>query len=290
MTGDITRGFVEIEEGQVHYRLAIAREPSNRPPLVLLHSSPLSSQVLSRFALVLNQNRDVIGFDTLGQGDSCAPVTNDPGIDYFAGATIRALAALGSQFSLVDVFGTHTGARIAADMAIDNPTRVRKIILDGMRRMPSQLYDDYIEIIDMSRHIDADGTQFFKAWNKWRDEYLFKPPHRWDERQMTGSPLPSPRDMHDAAVEVFKGILHAHVAYRAAINYRVEERLSRIGQPAMVTCASRDGSFVDLHYAAQLIPNATILPRLEGDRVEHATESGLNSLAKQIIDWLDQEY
>jgi pimeloyl-ACP methyl ester carboxylesterase len=288
MTDGIKRGFVDIEEGQVHYRLAGAREPSNRPALVLLHSSPLSSRVLSKFALVLNQNRDVIGFDTLGQGDSCAPAANEPGIDYFANATIRALRALGSHFSLVDIFGTHTGARIAADMAIDYPTRVRKIVLDGMRQMPGQLYDDYAEIIDMSRHIDADGTQFFKAWNKWRDEYLFKPPHRWDERQMTGSALPSPHDMHDAAVEVFKGIRHAHAAYRAAINYRVQERLPCILQPAMVTCASRDGSFVDLEFVGRLIPNAMVFPRLDGDRVEHSTDAGLSSFAKSITDWLDQ--
>ena len=59
-----------------------------------------------------------------------------------------------------------------------------------------------------------------RSCDKWRDEYLFKPPHRWTQEQATGSPLPSARDMHDAGVEVFTGIPHAHVAYRAAIFYR----------------------------------------------------------------------
>ena len=81
MIDGIKRGFADIAEGQVHYRLARARKPSGNAPLVLFHSSPLSSQVLSKFALQLNETRDVIGFDTLGQGDSCRPAVAEPTID-----------------------------------------------------------------------------------------------------------------------------------------------------------------------------------------------------------------
>jgi pimeloyl-ACP methyl ester carboxylesterase len=288
MTATIRRGFTDIAEGQVHYRTIEAGNGANKPPMLLLHSSPLSSQLMVKFATHLAATRDVIALDTLGQGDSCPPARPDAMMDYFADATARALATLGDKYRTVDVFGTHTGARIAADLAIDRPQSVRKVVLDGMRRMPSGLYDEYAVKIDMSRHIDADGTQFFKAWNKWRDEYLFKPPHRWDQAQATGSLLPSARDMHDSAIEVFKGILHAHVAYRAAIYYRPQERLPLIRQPTMATCGSRDGSFVDLEYAASLVPNAIARPHPQGDRVEHATDQGLAELAAMISRWLDQ--
>lgn len=287
MTLTIRRGFTDIAEGQVHYRTIEAGSGGNKTPLLLLHSSPLSSLLMVKFGVHLAASRDVIALDTLGQGDSCPPARSDAMMDYFADATARVLATLGDKYERVDVFGTHTGARIAADLAIDHPKRVRKVMLDGMRRMPGVLYDDYAERIDMSRHIDPDGTQFFKAWNKWRDEYLFKPPHRWTQEQATGSPLPSARDLHDSAIEVFKGIPHAHVAYRAAIYYRPDERLPLITQPTMVTCGSRDGSFVDLDYAASLISGAIARPHPHGDRVEHSTEQGLAELAKMIIDWLD---
>jgi len=284
----IRRGFTDIAEGQVHYRAIESGARHDKPPILLLHSSPLSSLLMVKFGTHLAATRDVVALDTLGQGDSCPPPRNDVMMDYFADATARALASLGGKYDVVDVFGTHTGARIAAELAIDHPTRVRKVILDGMRRMPSGLYDEYAEKIDMSRHIDPDGTQFFKAWNKWRDEYLFKPPHRWTQEQATGSPLPSARDMHDSAVEVFKGIPHAHVAYRAAIFYRPAERLPLIKQPTMATCGARDGSYVDLDYAASLIPGAIARPHPQGDRVEHATEQGLAELAAMLTEWLDQ--
>jgi pimeloyl-ACP methyl ester carboxylesterase len=288
MTVTIRRGFTDIAEGQVHYRTIESGAGGSRPPILLLHSSPLSSLLMVKFAAHLAATRDVIALDTLGQGDSCPPLRNDAMMDYFADATARALASLGEKYNTVDVFGTHTGARIAADLAIDHPKRVRKLILDGMRRMPSGLYDEYAEKIDMSRHIDPDGTQFFKAWNKWRDEYLFKPPHRWAQEQATGSPLPSARDMHHSAIEVFKGIPHAHVAYRAAIFYQPMVRLPLIKQPTMATCGSRDGSYVDLDYAASLVPGAVARAHPQGDRVEHSTEQGLAALARTVTDWLDE--
>ncbi len=288
MAMTIRRGFTDIAEGQVHYRTIETGAGGGKPPLLLLHSSPLSSLLMVKLATHLAPTRDVIALDTLGQGDSCPPVRSDVMMDYFADATNRALDTLAGKYRQVDVFGTHTGARIAADLAIDHPHRVRKVILDGMRRMPGGLYEEYAEKIDISRHIDPDGTQFFKAWNKWRDEYLFKPPHRWTQEQATGSPLPSAREMHDSAVEVFKGIPHAHVAYRAAIFYRPQDRLPLIKQPTMATCGSRDGSFVDLEYTASLIPGAIARPHPQQDRIEHSTESGLVEFARMLTDWLDQ--
>jgi pimeloyl-ACP methyl ester carboxylesterase len=288
MTVTIKRGFVDIAEGQVHYREIQGGADGGRLPLVLLHSSHLSSLLMVKLAECFALTRDVIALDTLGQGDSCPPATDDASISYFAGAQMRALDGLGGKYRHFDVFGTHTGARIAADMAIDFPDRVHAVILDGMRRMPGGLYDEYAIKIDMSRHIDPDGTQFFKAWNKWRDEYVFRPPHRWDVEQLTRSPLPSAYDMHDAAVEVFKGIPHAHIAYRAAIFYRPQERLPLITQPAMCTCGERDGSFVDIDYSASLIPGAIARPHPGPDRVEHSSPEGLAALAKMVTDWLDR--
>jgi hypothetical protein len=56
----------------------------------------------------------------------------------------------------------------------------------------------------------------------------------------------------------------------------------------MVTCGSRDGSFVDLEYTTSLIPDALARPHPHGDRVEHSTEQGLGALAAMISDWLDR--
>jgi len=277
--------FIDVAEGQMHARLTPAATPSEHPPIVLLHASPVSSRLMDRMANHLAETRMVIAIDTLGQGDSSPPRSMDEPIDYFADATLRALAQLGEAFAEFDVFGTHTGGRIAAEMAIAAPGTVRCVIMDGMRRMPGEHYDSYAERIDLSRHIDHDGTQFFKAWNKWRDEYLFVPPFRWSLEHLSGAPLPTASEMHDAAVEVFKGIPFAHVAYRAAIRYRVDERLPLITQPALATCALRDGGFTDLDYVGSLLRDGAILAH--GDRVEYADDAGLQAFVHGLTHWLE---
>jgi pimeloyl-ACP methyl ester carboxylesterase len=279
------RLFIDIDEGQVHCRHTPATRPAGRPPLLLLHASPVSSLLMQRFARQLATDRDVIAFDTLGQGDSAPPRGMDEPVAYFADAALRALARLGGEFARVDVFGTHTGGRIAAEMAILAPNVVRRVVMDGMRRMPAQDYGPYVERVNLAQHIDHDGTQFFKAWNKWRDEYLFTPPFRWTLDQLSGAPLPTPQEMHDAALEVFKSIRYGHVAYQAAIRYRVEERLPLITQPALATCAERDGGFSDLAFVGSLPRRgATMAHRV---RVEYATDDDLASFAAALLEWLD---
>jgi pimeloyl-ACP methyl ester carboxylesterase len=280
------RLFVDIAEGQLHARLTNAALANCRIPILLLHASPVSSAQMTPLALHLAQTRDVIAFDTLGQGDSSPPPSMDAPISLFADAALRALEKLGGAFSRVDVFGTHTGGRIAAEMAIAAPGVVRSVIMDGMRRMPAEHYDSYAEKIDLSRHIDHDGTQFFKAWNKWRDEYLFLPPFRWDLAHLSGAPLPTAPAMHEAALEVFKSIASGHVAYRAAIRYRVDERLPLITQPALATCARRDGGFADLdHVGALLADGATLAHET---RVEYAMDAQLQAFAAALTLWLDE--
>jgi pimeloyl-ACP methyl ester carboxylesterase len=280
------RLFIDVAEGQMHARLTQVATPSRHPPIVLLHASPVSSRLMDRMARHLAQTRTVLAIDTLGQGDSSPPRSMDESIVYFADATLRALAQLGEPFARVDVFGTHTGGRIAAELAIAAPETVRRVAMDSMRRVPGEHYDSYAERIDLSRYIDHDGTQFFKAWNKWRDEYLFLPPFRWSLEQLSGAPLPTAQEMHDAAIEVFKGIPFAHVAYRAAISYRIYERLPLIRQPALATCARHDGGFVDLDYVGSLLRDGAVLAH--GDRVEYADDADLKAFMDGLTLWLER--
>jgi pimeloyl-ACP methyl ester carboxylesterase len=67
----IRRGFVEIAEGQVHYRTAGWDRPG--VPLMMLHPSPGSARMLEPLMGVFGQERRVIATDTLGNGDSSSP-------------------------------------------------------------------------------------------------------------------------------------------------------------------------------------------------------------------------
>lgn len=282
------RGFADTAAGQVHYRVARPSGAALARPLVMFHGSPSSSLSLVRLMTHLAETRTVIAFDTMGQGDSCPPPSADITFEDLAGFYAEALASLGPEFDRVDLFGTHTGARIVVEFAIAFPDRTGKVILDGMRRGPNEFWQEYADSLDLSRYIDQDGTQFQKAWSKLRDSFFFFPPYRQDAAHFIGTGLPDAQYLHAYALEVFKGIAAAHIPYRLAVLYPSEQRLPKIAHPALCTCAPKDGPFGDIEYVAKLIPGAIARPHPQQVKMGAASDAELARLAAMLTAWLDQ--
>ncbi len=117
------RGYVSTALGQVHY----CREGSGKP-LLLLGSSGRSSRMYVPLASLLAPGRDVIAPDTPGFGMS-DPLPAGASIEAIAGCFITLLDALGIE--RCDIYGLHTGNKIATAMAVRWPDRVGRIILAG---------------------------------------------------------------------------------------------------------------------------------------------------------------
>jgi pimeloyl-ACP methyl ester carboxylesterase len=288
MPSKVTRGFADTSVGQVHYRTARPQGAVSTRPLMMFHGSPSSSTSLSRLVACLGERRTVVAFDTMGQGDSCPPPSADVTFEDYARFYAEALTSLGLEFNRVDLFGTHTGARIAAELAIAYPARTGKLILDGMRRGTSEFWQEYAASLDLSRDIDEDGTQFHKAWSKLRDSFFFFPSYRRDAAHFRGTRLPDPIELHEYALEVFKGIAWSHVPYRLAVLYPSEQRLPLIGRPTLSTCAPTDGPFGDIDYVAGLIPGAVAKPHPQQARIGNKTDAETASFAAMLADWLDE--
>ncbi len=245
----ITRAFADVAEGQVHLRRAGA---GSEVPLVMIHASPGSSKMLSPLILACAAQREVIAPDTLGNGDSSPPAGDAPGLAAFADGHLRALSALGVD--RFDLYGTHTGAGIAAEMAIAAPNRVRRVVLDGM-----SLYEPE-ECTDMLRHyapgvpIDLNGSQFNWVWHFVRDVYLFWPWYKRDAAHVRDVGLPSAEVLHDKAVEVLKAIGTYHLSYLASIGYDKRGRLPLIPCPALVTCNRSDMLWQYFDLIGALVP------------------------------------
>jgi pimeloyl-ACP methyl ester carboxylesterase len=253
----IRRGFVDVAEGQVHYREAGRSTEAAPLPMVMLHASPGSAKLPEPMMRVLAKSRWVIATDTLGNGDSSAPVGVAPAIAYFADAHLRALDALGIR--RFDLYGSHTGANIACEIAIAHPERVNRLILDGV-----SLYSDE-ERADMLAHyapdvvIDQNGTQFQSIWHFVRDVYLFWPWYRRDAAHRRNLGLPSADELHDKVVEVLKAARTYPIAYRAAIGYDKALRLPLVAVPTLLACAASDMFMEYFDQVRHLMPSATPL-------------------------------
>lgn len=247
----IRRGFADISHGQIHYRHA----GGDGPPLVMLHASPGSSRQLEPLMNAFAPTRRVFAPDTLGNGDSAPPREARPTIDSLAAGALEALDALG--LDRFDLYGTHTGASIAATIALLRPDRVRRLVLDGVGLYtPAEqaaILADYLPEMP----VDHQGLHVLWAWQFCRDTYLFWPWFRHDRTGVRDVGLPPAETLHAKFVEVMKAYGTYRASYRAAFEFDKRARLPLLRVPTLAVCARSDMLFGYLDELAGLVPGAT---------------------------------
>lgn len=122
----VRRRFVDGGFGQLHLR-ATQRVAGARP-LVCLHATAYSSQSFLPLMAALAGRRQVIAPDAPGYGDS-DPAPAPPPITDYAAALVPALEVADAPVTLL---GYHTGAYIAAELAIARPDLVERLVLIGI--------------------------------------------------------------------------------------------------------------------------------------------------------------
>jgi pimeloyl-ACP methyl ester carboxylesterase len=236
MENQIDRGFVRIEEGQVHFRRV--GDPASGRPLVLVHASPSSSLNLVPLIQELAGTRPLLAPDTLGHGDSACAAMEVPDIVYYAGALGRVLDTLG--VGEIDIYGTHTGASIASEFAIAQPERVHRLVIDGIGLFTAEEQADLLANYAPAMQPDDLGSQLNWAWHFVRDQAVFFPWYRRDAEHRGAGDMPPPEVLHGIVVEVLKAITTYHHAYRAAFSHNKRERLPLVSVPALVMGETSD--------------------------------------------------
>ncbi len=232
----IDRGFVRLAEGPVHYRYMDAQGRKPDLPILMCHASPGSSERLAPLIPGLANNRLVIAPDTLGNGDSPPPAMRETTIAYYVDATLRLMDSL--ELDRVDFYGTHTGAQIAAEMAVRHPKRIRKLILDGVPLFTDAYKKEAIANYAPEMKPDAWGGHLMWAWSR------------------SGDNKTAPEQRQESVMMQLKALTTYHIAYRAAFSHDVHALLPQITQPTLVMAIKRDplSEFVD--QAAAMIRNA----------------------------------
>ena len=230
----IERSFASLREGQVHLR-CVHLPDSATNPLLLLHASPSSSWFLQGLMAALHAagcTQRLIAPDTLGNGDSAAPDVARPDIAYFADSVRRLIDTLGLQ--RIDLYGAHTGARIACEFAAAYPDRVGRVILDGIIE-----YDDAMRQLIVENYApqiapDDYGRQFVWAFNFVRDQALHFPHFMRDPAHRLSVAVPSAPVLHRAALDVLKALDTYWKPYVAAFEYRAYSRMPAIKAPVLL--------------------------------------------------------
>lgn len=157
------RAYVDGAYGQIHVRIARSDKP-HTPALYCLHQSPKSGLEFERFAEHASADRDVIAPDYPGYGLSDPPPNQSAAtIEMYAREMWRVADQLGH--TRVDLFGNHTGSKVAVAMAVAAPQRVRDIVLISAPILTDAERDAFIEYFKPIE-LDLAGTRFRTMWER----------------------------------------------------------------------------------------------------------------------------
>lgn len=231
----LKRGFADVGSLQVHYRYGGS---GTATPLVMIHASPGSSRQIAPVAALLANGRRVVTPDTAGNGDSDAlpdSVPNIPGLAAHARAAIDKIVD-----GTIDLYGSHTGASIAMEIALAAPDKVRRLVIDGMGLYAADEQSDVLSRYAREILPDLEGTHLLKVWHFCRDQYLFWPYYNRTAEGRLPNGLPDAEEFHDFVVEVLKAMRTYHRSYRAAFRHPKRDRLVKLKLPVLVLTSPSD--------------------------------------------------
>jgi pimeloyl-ACP methyl ester carboxylesterase len=238
----IKRGFVDLDEGQIHYR----QEGKRGETVLLLHQTPRSSDEFLEVIPCLAKKFRVLAPDMVGMGDSFKPRIR-PTIQDYSRWMFEFMDKLGvSEANLV---GHHTGAVIALEMAASQQNRVKHLVLSSSpyvnkeKRMAMKSRGRIDEF-----KISEDGSHLTDLWNRRKSFY----------------PKNRPELLNRLLIDVLKAGELAEVGHQAVAKYKMEERIGLVKCPTLVICGSDDQfAFPDYEILASKLKYSTskVIPR-----------------------------
>lgn len=227
------RAYMDIAEGQIHYRTEGKGES-----ILLLHQTPLSSDEYLDIIPLLGKQFHVVAMDTMGYGASEMPPQRYEVADYVRSIT-NFLDAM--NINKVNVVGNHTGAALAVELAVINPKRVNKLILYGCPFIgPEERKENLSAKNSRDMNIKEDGSHLTIWWEDRRKRSSYMEPEQWQR--------------------ILANCLHAKLGTRiddtrtAIYRYDIEARLPLIKNYTLLIAGTKDVFFNRLEATRKLIP------------------------------------
>lgn len=206
----IRRGYLETPRGPLHYA-----ESGSGQPIVLLHQAPRSIDEFAELLPVLGRDRRAIAMDLPGFGQS-RPLPAPQTIEEMARGVLDLLDALSLPRAVV--LGHHTGAVVAAEVAIQAPERVTHLVLSSMPWVDAERRSR-TEPIGVDNAVPAsDGSHLLELW---RQRLPYYPTGRSDllDRFI--------RDALAPGIDPQEG-------HRACGRYEMDQRIGAISGPVLL--------------------------------------------------------
>ena len=145
------------------------------PALVLLHAAPCSAKVMAPLQAAWEDDFTTFAFDLPGFGLSEMIDVESLETRHLADAVAGAVRALG--LSKVALYGRHTGAGVAVEMARRHPSLCSMVLTDGYPVFPAPYSEERLKEYLLPIKPAWDGSHLVWTWFRYREQHMFWP---WD--------------------------------------------------------------------------------------------------------------
>lgn len=238
----VKKTYVDVADGQIHLRYVSGE---GAVPTVFLHQTASSSAMYQAVMEQLEDLAPLYALDTPGFGGSYRP-PQAPTSAYYVGSLMQAVDALGiEQFNL---FGHHTGAALACELAAKYPQRVRKLGLIGPVQLTAQERSEWRDSAVKPLSIDAQATHLDEVWQR--------------VTHLDQQPIAYPPSVALASREAIDTLIAGdrwHEAYAAVFNQDFPAYLAQVQCPLLLICGAADVLYPYFQRACQARPDAQVL-------------------------------
>ena len=274
----IRRAYAATSRGQVHYAYAGEGEA-----LILLHHSAGWFASWNWMMPELARHGRCLAVDTPGFGMSDPPPEASPTVADYARCFVALMDAL--EIERANLYGHHTGASIAVEVAAAYPDRVAKLMLNGIP------------------HFDVTREELLRAVPRLRNYFGSEPLREdgghlretWDTINDMGKAMgafSSPLDaqalwlVHQEVLAKLLAGKNTKAIYDAIWEYDIFGRLEEIQAPTMIWSGELDPLRVNHDRAVAQVPGARSVIGPGG--TEFSTHVDASALAGGIVEFLNE--
>lgn len=231
----IRYSYVDTPGGQIHSH----QRGGTGTPIVLIHQTALSARSIDPLLLALDVPNPLIALDIPGFGNSTQPA-GWPTIADYAVELFAAIDRLG--IDRCHLFGHHTGAAIAVEIAAAQPRRVASAMLCGLPLMTAAERADFAAQLGDPILPMRDGEHLLQNWR-----------YTLDHNPNCDTPA-----IHDAVTDMLRNWRARPQAYRAVASHDTAAAAARVAVPVLLLSAPGDYFHAHLNRARAIFPTANV--------------------------------
>lgn len=237
-------GYLRAPWGLVHYRTAPARD--DRPLLVMMHQSPLSSRRYRKVLAGLAEFCVPVAVDTPGYGQSEAG-TDEWTVDRYAEVAWFVADAFGAERPWL--FGRATGAVFALHAAALRPGRAAGVVLHGVPVYTEEEKAARLADFAPPYALEPDGSHLDWIWRRVTGEYPWAGPELVTD--LVRDYLSAGADFASSYRAIWRHDLHASARLAGEIDLLLAGTADRIGHMHERAVATLT------HKTSDVLPDAT---------------------------------